>query len=128
MNGFIEVDTPIGMLLINVGNIQCVARNQETGKANILFTHPDDYMHTNETYEEVQRKIKETRAICNVGNSKPLTNLEYIKAMDVKEMAKFINDIGMCCDEEECDHCPLKNVPHDCTKVNIEEWLKMERS
>ena len=37
-----------------------------------------------------------------------MTNCDRIKNMSVEELAKFINDVAVCCFKDaECENCPI---------------------
>lgn len=55
---FIEVETRVGMMLINIDNVDCISKSTETNEAIISFsTGPDEYIQTVETYQDVRGKI-----------------------------------------------------------------------
>lgn len=49
---FIEVNTDLGVTLVNINNIAFIARNF------IYFIGNEDAIHVKETYEEIKNKIK----------------------------------------------------------------------
>lgn len=58
-----------------------------------------------------------------------MTNYEHIKNMSVEKLAKFINDIAVCCFKDaECENCPIYCSRGEayCTSSTISKWLKNE--
>lgn len=54
---FIEVNTDLGVTLININNIACIVRYF------IYFIGDVDAIHVKETYEEIKSKIKATGGV-----------------------------------------------------------------
>lgn len=58
MATFIEVETIIGLVLINLDNVDCISSNAETNETAISFTTgPEDYICSVEPYEVIKSKI-----------------------------------------------------------------------
>lgn len=80
MKAFIEIETAIGIALVNFNNVDCVTKNKENNTAIISFASgPDDYMNTLEPYEEVRQKIAD---ICRVW---VINQPKYINTEEVTE-------------------------------------------
>lgn len=68
---------------------------------------------------ECRKKSKE-----KVSLLKPHTQFEKIKAMNLDEMAEFIDTLTSQCDPVDCRKCPLFDV--HCGGNNIKQWLESE--
>lgn len=58
-----------------------------------------------------------------------MTNYERIKNMSVEEMAKFINDVAVCCFQDaNCENCPIYCSRYEvyCNSSIISKWLLSE--
>lgn len=51
------------------------------------------------------------------------TEEEWLKSLDTKQLAKWIDNLLMRCLCRDCNFCPIHKAPH-CTCEGIEEWLK----
>ena len=52
-----------------------------------------------------------------------LTNEEWLKSLNTKQLAKWIDNLLMRCLCRDCNFCPIHKEPN-CTCEGIEEWLK----
>ena len=48
---------------------------------------------------------------------------EWLKSLDTKQFAKWLDNLLMRCLCRDCNFCPIHKEPH-CTCEGIEEWLK----
>ena len=57
-----------------------------------------------------------------------MTNGDKIRAMDDKELAKFISDIIGCCDKgwQWCENCPLHEAGRFCDEDEFAEYFGKE--
>lgn len=60
-----------------------------------------------------------------------MTNLEYIRSLEVEKLARFITDCADACYVkgyfgDDCTDCPLIECA-PCTEDNVVEWLLEER-
>lgn len=58
-----------------------------------------------------------------------MTNYERIKSMSVKQLAKFIDDVAVCCFQTaNCENCPIYCSRDEvyCDSSIISKWLKSE--
>lgn len=56
-----------------------------------------------------------------------MTNFEQVRSMSVEELAKFINDIAVCCFKDaECENCPIYCSRDEvyCNSSTISKWLR----
>ena len=59
-------------------------------------------------------------------NSKSMTNEEWIKSMNMEQLAEWLRGVYWHCHEIDCKHC---NYPWRCMeKGDIVEWLKQPHS
>lgn len=71
MRAFVEVETAIGIVLVNLDNVDCVTSDAENNTAIISFTSgSDDYMRTLEPYEEIRQKIADVSQVWVINQPK----------------------------------------------------------
>lgn len=51
------------------------------------------------------------------------TEEEWLKSLDTKQFAKWLDNLLMRCLCRDCNFCPIHKAPH-CTSEGIKEWLK----
>jgi len=51
------------------------------------------------------------------------TEEEWLKSLNTKQFAKWLDNLLMRCLCRDCNFCPIHKEPH-CTCEGIEEWLK----
>ena len=51
------------------------------------------------------------------------TEEEWLKSLNTKQLAEWIDNLLMRCLCRDCNFCPIHKEPH-CTREGIEEWLK----
>lgn len=88
-----------------------------TGKV----VHPMMNMNGDEYTGEWEQH--ECEACDGTGVVEPLTEEEWLKSLDTKQLAKWIDNLLMRCLCRDCNFCPIHKEPH-CTCEAIEEWLK----
>lgn len=58
-----------------------------------------------------------------------MTNYERIKNMSVEELAKFIDNVAVCCFQTaNCENCPIYCSRDEiyCSSSTISKWLNCE--
>ena len=55
-----------------------------------------------------------------------MKNLEKIRSMDVKELARFLEEITDICYTHDCTGCPMNYGALYCDDEHIEVWLNKE--
>ncbi len=66
---------------------------------------------------------KEEKKTMSLLNQK--TNNDIINDMSIEEKAEFLQQITLCCNESDCDNCPIK-LKRECTAQGIKQWLMQE--
>ena len=67
---------------------------------------------TKQEYEDYWNKKREDQ-----------TEEEWLKSLNTKQFAKWLDNLLMRCNCHDCNFCPIHKEPH-CTCEGIEEWLK----
>ena len=62
-------------------------------------------------------------AVCHGTGQIEQTEEEWLKSLDTKQFAKWLDNLLMRCLCRDCNFCPIHKEPH-CTCEAIEEWLK----